>query len=146
MIPLWLTPKVMKLGVIGIIVMVIFFAGWNVKGKLVKSRTIRLKHELTTIQSNFDLCMSNLDRSQQNYDTIKEAVESASAEAQALNESYQKRVADIQQTARETINRINTSHTTAMRNLESESNELRERMATLNAAESCHLAMQEIVK
>jgi hypothetical protein len=146
MIPLWLTPKVMKLGVIGIIIMAIFFAGWRTKGKIDAGKIQRMQAEVQTLKNNNDLCIADVERSQENYETLRTAIEKASAEALAANESYRLRMTQIKESNRAAIRQLNASHDVSISSMSAESAQLRERMVTLSSAESCHLAMQEIVK
>jgi hypothetical protein len=146
MLPIWLTPQIIKGGILAAIIGVIFFAGWGCKGKLVESKIQRMKAKVQTIESNYDLCLADVERSQENYLVLRTAVETASAEALAANEQYRERMDQIKASNRAAIRRLNASHDAAIGDMVVEADQLREVMATMSAAEACNLAMLEIVK
>ena len=145
-IPLWLTPKLMKYGIIGAIFLAIFFMGFSCKGKLDADKIQRMKTKVQTIEGNYDMCLADVERSQQNYEVLRTAIEKASAEALAANAAYQERVEQMRAAGRAAINQLNALHDEAMDDMVAETSQLRELMTTLSADESCNLAMREIVK
>jgi hypothetical protein len=146
MLPIWLTPKLMKLGALGAIILAIFLAGFSCKGKLDAAKIQRMKAKVQTIESNYDLCLADVERSQENYLVLRTAVETASAEAIAANEQYRERMDQIKASNRAAIRQLNSLHRAAISGMVVEADQLREVMATMSAAEACNLAMLEIVK
>ena len=146
MLPLWLTPQVIKGGILAAIIGVIFFAGWGCKGKLDAAKIERMRLKVQTIESNYDLCLASLDRSEENYGVLKTTIERANAEVEALNAEYQANVIRLRAAGRAAIRQLNSLHDEAMGDMITEANGLRELMQTLSADEACNLAMQEIVK
>jgi outer membrane murein-binding lipoprotein Lpp len=146
MLPLWLTPQIIKGGILAAIIGVIFFAGWGCKGKLDASKIQRMKSKVQTVENNYDLCLADVERSQENYETLRTAIEAASAEALAANESYRERMDRMRESNRAAIVRLNASHDATIGDMVVEADHLREVMATMSAAEACNLAMLEIVK
>ena len=126
--------------------MVIFFMGWGCKGKLDANKIQNMKFKVQTIESNYDLCLADVERSQQNYEVLRVAIETASAEALAANDQYRLRMNQIKESNRAAIRQLNTLHNAAMGDMVIESNQLREVMATMSADEACNLAMREIVR
>lgn len=146
MIPLWLTPGIIKGGILGIIIMAIFFTGWHVKGGLDSNRITKLKVALKVSEANYDLSMENLDRAIGNYDELYAIVQETNAEVIKQGKEYNLRVIQLKEINRAAINRLNTAHDEAMSDMITEANELREVMQTLSVSEACHWAMLEIVK
>ena len=146
MLPLWLTPQIIKGGILATIIGVIFFAGWGCKGKLDAGKIQSMKNKVQTIESNYDLCLADVERSQQNYEVLRVAIETASGEALAANEQYRLRMNQIKESNRAAIRQLNTLHNEAMGDMIVEADQLREVMATMSASEACNLAMVEIVK
>jgi len=145
-IPLWLTPKLMKYGIFVAIFLVIFFFGFYTRGKLDAAKIQRMKTKVQTIESNYDLCLASLDRSEENYDVIKTTIERANAEVEALNAEYEANVIRLRAAGRAAISQLNALHDEAMSDMVVETDQLREAMATMSADEACNLAMREIVK
>jgi len=77
---------------------------------------------------------------------LKTTIERANAEVEALNAAHQERVRQMRLAGRAAINQLNALHDEAMRDMITETDDLRGRMAAMSAAEACNLAMQEIVK
>jgi hypothetical protein len=146
MIPIWLTPKLIKSSILISIILAIFFFGWYTKGKLVAGKLQRMQSKVQTIESNYDLCLADVERSQLNYEVLRVAIETASNEALAANEAYRERMDQIKASNRAAIRQLNALHNTAMGDMIVEADQLREVMATMSAAEACNLAMLEIVK
>ncbi|KKN78999.1 hypothetical protein LCGC14_0344750 [marine sediment metagenome] len=146
MMPLWLTPKLIKSSILTIIVMSIFFTGFYVRGKLSIAKIVKLKTEIATLNSNYDLCYESLQRSNSNWLGLRDTVDRTNAEVIKQGEEYKARVIQLRAMGRAAISQLNTLHNTAMRDMADEANDLRERMAELSASEACHLAMEEIVK
>ena len=130
----------------GSLIGVIFFAGWGCKGKLDAGKIQSMKNKVQTIESNYDLCLADVERSQQNYEVLRVAIETASAEALAANEQYRLRMNQIKESNRAAIRQLNTLHNAAMGDMIVEANQLREVMSTMSASEACNLAMVEIVR
>jgi len=146
MIPLWLTPKVIKGGLLGIVVMTIFFTGFYIRGKLDNNRITKLQVALKVSKSNYDLCYENLQRSNDNWLELTGVVEETNAEVIRQGEEYKARVIQLRAMNREALMHLTASHNEAMRDMVAEANSLRELMQELSASEACHLAMEEIVK
>jgi hypothetical protein len=146
MIPLWLTPKVIKGGLLGAIIMLIFFTGFYARGKLDANKIARAKAKVVTIQHNYDLSMENLDRCLVNYDELRQIVSDNNKEVVRMNKEYEDRVLQLQQIGREAISRVNATHDEAIADMVAEASQLRQLMAELSQSEACHLAMLEIVK
>ena len=146
MIPLWLTPKVIKGSILGIIIMSIFFAGFYTRGKLSAAKIVRLKTEIATLDSNYDLCYENLQRSNANWLELKDIVKQANLEVTRMNEEYNLKVVQLREVNRAAISHLNASHEEAMTDMLAEANELREAMASMSQSEACHHAILEIVK
>ena len=145
-IPLWLTPQIIKSSILGIIIMVIFFMGWGCKGKLDAAKIQRMKSKVQTIESNYTMCLADIERSQLNYEVLRVAIETASAEALAANEQYRLRMNQIKESNRAAIRQLNALHNAAMDDMIVETDQLMEVMATMSADEACNLAMREIVR
>ena len=146
MIPIWLTPKVIKGGILGIIVMSIFFTGFYVRGKMSSAKIVKLKTEIVTLSSNYDLCYDNLQRSETNWLELKDIVTKTNAEVIKQGEEYNARVIELRRLNRAAISRLNTAHDEAIADSVAESNRLRSLMEVLTASEACDLAMREIVR
>ena len=146
MIPLWLTPKLIKAGLLGGIVMSIFFTGFYVRGKMSAAKIVKLKAEIVTLSSNYDLCYDNLRRSNANWLSLKDTVEETNAEVIKQGEEYNARVIELRRLNRAAISRLNASHDEAIADSIAEGNRLRLLMEVLTTSEACHLAMEEIVK
>ena len=146
MIPLWLTPKVIKGSILGIIIMSIFFTGFYARGKLDAGKIARAKAKVVTIQHNYDLSLANLERCLGNYDGLRTIVEETNAEVIKMNEEYNLKVIQLRDINRAAIANATASHDEAIDDMIAEANELREVMHTLSQSEACHLAMMEIVK
>ena len=146
MIPLWLTPKVIKGSILGIIVMSIFFTGFYTRGKLSAAKIVRLKTEIATLNSNYDLCYENLRRSNANWLGLKDAVEETNAEVIRMGEEYNLKVIELKKLNYEAINRANASYDAEITSMIAETDRLRRVMQSMSNAEACHLAMTEIVK
>ena len=145
-LPIWLTPKLMKLGALGALILAIFFMGFSCKGKLTAAKIDRMKSKVQTVEHNYDLCLTDVERAVENYVTLKTTIERANAEVEALNAAHQERVLQLRAAGRAAISQLNASHNEAMNDMVAETYELRERMATMSADEACNLAMREIVK
>ena len=145
-IPLWLTPKVIKGGLLGAIVMLIFFTGFYTRGKLSAAKIVRLKTEIATLDSNYDLCYENLRRSNANWLGLKDAVEKTNAEVIKQGEEYNLKVIELKKLNDEAINRANASYNDEITSMIAETDRLRRVMQTMSNAEACHHAMEEIVK
>ena len=146
MLPIWLTPKLMKLGALGAIILAIFLAGFFTKGKLTAAKIERMRVKVQTVEYNYDLCLTDVERAIENYTTLKTTSERANAEVEALNAAHQERVRQMRLAGRAAINQLNALHDEAIRDMITETDDLRGRMAAMSAAEACNLAMQEIVK
>ena len=146
MIPLWLTPKVIKGSILGIIVMSIFFTGFYARGKLSAAKIVRLKTEIATLNSNYDLCWESLQRSNDNLLGLKDAVDKTNLEVIRQGEEYNARVIELKKLSDEAINRANASYDAEISSMIAETDRLRRVMQTMSSAEACHLAMTEIVK
>ena len=145
-IPLWLTPRLIKGSILGIIIMSIFFAGFYTRGKMSAAKIVKLKSEIVTLSSNYDLCYDSLQRSNSNWLSLKDAVEETNAEVIKQGEEYNLKVIQLREMNRAAISQLNALHDASIQSMITEANELRERMATMSAAEACHMAMEEIVK
>ena len=145
-IPIWLTPKVIKGSILGIIVMSIFFAGFYTRGKLSAAKIVRLKTEIATLDSNYDLCFENLQRSNANWLGLKDAVEQTNLEVERMNDEYNLKVVELRRLNDEAINRANASYDAEISSMIAETDRLRGVMASMSQSEACHHAMTEIVQ
>ena len=138
-IPLWLTPQVIKGGIVGAIVLSIFFAGFFFKGKLDAAKIQRMKAKVTATAADRDRCLSN-------YDGLAEAVALANADIEKQNEEYNLMVVQLREMNSAAISHLNALHDESITGMIAEANQLREAMAEMSAEEACHAAMLEIVK
>jgi hypothetical protein len=126
--------------------MSIFFTGFYVRGKMSAAKIVKLKAEIVTLSSNYDLCYENLQRSKTNWFSLKSAVEETNEEVIKQGEQYKLKVIQLKELNRAAIIRLNTAHDEAISSMVTEATALRELMQELSASEACHLAMEEIVK
>jgi hypothetical protein len=146
MIPLWLTPKVIKGGLLGAIVMLIFFTGFYARGKLDAGKIARAKAKVVTIQHNHDLSLENLDRCLGNYDELRLIVEQTNREVQAQHAEYELKVVQLRRLNDAAISSATASHDAAIADMVAEASQLRQLMASMSQSEACHHAMLEIVR
>ena len=145
-IPLWLTPQVMKAGIVGGALLLIFFAGFYVKGKLDDSKILRMQQKVQKIEYNYGLCLADVEQSVENYEVLATAIENANKEIEKQSQEYKARVVQLREMNRAAISQLNALHDASMSSMNVEADELRERFAQMSASEACHSAMLEIVK
>jgi len=139
-------PRVIKGIVLTAVFLCIFMAGWKAKTHFVEAEILSLKTDIETLNDNYELCYDNLRRSNANWLGLKDSVEATNEEVRKLNDEYNLKVVQLRELNRAAIDHVNATHAEAMGDMVEEANALRERMATMTAAEACHEAMLEIVK
>ena len=146
MIPLWLTPKIMKLGVIGIALLAVFWCGFYTKGKLVEAKILRLKNSYSVVTANYQACVEQNGRAVDALNNIRVVLDKQNAEVKALNDAS---VAAIERSKR--LNRIaieneRRSHDVAMTGMMERYTSLNHQFMLLSESESCHLAWLEVTQ
>lgn len=155
MLPVVLIPTIIKLAknpmVIKGLVLVavfscIFGAGCRAQRAMDDKKILSLKTDIEVLNDNYELCYDNLRRSNSNWLGLKDAVEATNEEVRKQSEEYNAKVVQLREMNRAAISHLTATHTETMRDMVVEANALRERMATMTAAEACHEAMLEMVK
>jgi len=146
MIPLWLTPKVFKGMVIGLLVAFFFGAGYYTHSKIFTWRLDKVKSEYGILEENNRKCLEQNGIAVRSIDNLQSALENQSAAINQLAEDSQAALAESRLQSRLALERYQRSSIESIAVLEAERQALLDRMATLTVCESCDEAWQEVVK
>jgi len=128
-----------KLGVFGACIALIFGAGCRVQKQMDKAKIQRLKADIVR-------SVGIIDTFQANVDTLDMAIRNQNAANIKLGKEHDEKVSSINTAHNKAITRLNAANSDAIRGAEEEAAALRERMVGLSAGEACDEAMRSIVQ
>ena len=146
MIPLWLTPKVMKFGGIGIALLAVLWCGFYTKGKLVEAKILRMEHRYETLSTNYKGCIDHNLRNAAQLEEFEGILASQNDEIQRLHSDGLAAVARAKRLSEIAIAQEKESHNAAMRRMQDRYTALNAEFTLLTASESCHLAWLEVTQ
>ena len=146
MIPLWLTPKVIKGSIIGLICLAIFFAGYSLCAKIKAGKIEKLKAEYSILENNNRQCLDQNARAFLSIGGLEAAITAQNAAFDQLAADSASELTKQALRARLALEAYQRATQESGAVLEAEKAALLERMALLTATESCHEAWNEVVK
>ena len=88
MIQAWLAKNAVKLGIVGVIMALIFSAGFYVKGKLDDSKIIRLKNQVSVLENNYKHALTQNKTCLENEEALLLEIKKQNNAIDALNRQY----------------------------------------------------------
>ena len=146
MIPLWLTPKILKLGVVGIALLAVFLCGFYTKGRLVEAKILRMENEYSVLTANYRGCVAETYRATVQITEFEQVLASQNAEIQKLHDDGVAAVARAKRLGEIALANERASYDRSMRDMMSRYTSLNEQFKVLSASESCHLAWLEVTQ
>lgn len=146
MIPVWLTPKVIKGIGIGLIVAAFFTAGYRTSSKINSWRLEKVKAEYATLLQNNRQCLDQNLRASKSISELEAALEEQGDAINKLAEDSRVALQKQQEKHRLALERYRRSSEASVAKLEADKQELLERMEILTVCESCNEAWREVVK
>jgi chromosome segregation ATPase len=144
MIPVWLTPQIMRLGGIFALIFAIFMGGYLTHGKIHKGRVTALENEIKALQSSYDGAIRSLERCGMNIDELEEAIRRQNEAIQVMLDESNAAIAEANRMRNEAIARERELHERAMEDMQSEYARLYQEWAALSAADACHQSWLEV--
>ena len=121
-----------KLGVFGACIALIFGAGCRVQKQMDKA--------------NYSRAVGIIDTCQENEVTLEQAIKDQNEATIELGRQHDEKVSSINARHNNAIARLNAANSAAIRGAEEEAAELRQRMVGLSVGEACDTAMRSIVQ
>lgn len=146
MIPLWLTPKVIKGSIIGLIVIAIFSFGFWTSHKLDAGKIERLKADYQTLSDNNRQCLDQNTRAAQSIDELEAAITSQNESFTKLAAESAEALAKQRLKSRLALEAYQKASSESEAKLEAEKQDLLKRMELMTACESCNEAWLEVVQ
>lgn len=146
MIPLWLTPKVIKASAIGLVVAIIFGFGFWTSHKMSSGKIVRIKAEYQTLLDNNRQCLEQNARAYNSIDELEAAITSQNAAFAKLASDSAEALAKQRLQSRLALEAYQRATQQAESDYRADKEALLARMALLTASESCHEAWKEVVK
>jgi len=146
MIPIWLTPKVIKASIIGLIVIIIYGFGVWTASKMKESKIVKLKSDYQILLSNNQQCLDQNARAFKSIDDLESAIVSQNAAFTKLASDSAEALAKQRLKSRLALEAYQRASQQAESDYRADKEELLKRMALLTASESCHEAWKEVVK
>lgn len=146
MIPLWLTPSVIRATVIGLLTAVIFGFGFWASHALSQAKIERLKADLQTLQANNQQCLDQNTRAFKSIEELETALKSQNLAISQLAEDSAAALAEQRLKSRLALEAYQRASQEATEQYRADKEALLARMALLTASESCHEAWVEVVK
>ena len=146
MIPLWLTPQVIKSSVIGVICIALFSSGYYVCSKMKAAKIERMKAEYTVLLTNNRQCLEQNARAAQSIDELEAAIMAQNEAFTKLASDSADRLAKQRLESRLALEAYRRATQQAESDYRADKEALMASMALLTATESCHQAWEEVVK
>ena len=146
MIPVWLTPRIMKLSGVFIAIVAVFFLGWHAHARLNEAKILKLKAEISTLSSNYDQATSSLERCMSNFDRLEKVLDSQNAAILKMAEDTKIAIDRANKLRDEAIAREKALHEQSLQTMQAEYARLYEKWAVLSASEACHESWLEVTQ
>lgn len=130
-------PWMIKGGAIVLVILIIFFAGWAVKGKMVSNKIERLKADYARAVEIIETCQTNLDRMDESLARQNKAIED-------MAKANQDHIEAVRKASKEALRHAYESHQRAYHEAQKEIMDLQMRVQSMSAAEACHEAWMEL--
>jgi phage shock protein A len=144
MIPLWLTPRILKVSGVLIAIMAVYFLGWHTHARLHEAALLRLKSEITTLSANYRQSTESLQRCMSNFDRLEKVLDSQNAAILKMAEDTKIAIDRANKMRDEAIAREKALHEQSLQTMQAEYARLYEKWAVLSASEACHESWLEV--
>ena len=139
MIQAWLTKNALQLGVVGVIISAIFFAGWGCGAKSKQKKVDRIKNRYEQCLEQNEIAVDGLNK-------VKDALEKQSQALSDLTAESQKRLLEQKRYYTLALDLERQKRLEIIKKQQSEIIALREKFEVLTEAEACHEAWKELAQ
>ena len=146
MIQAWLAKNAVKLGIIGVVIAVIFFGGFHVRGKLDAAKMDKLRTRYEKLENNYSNALLQNERCFDNMSQLKAAIDSQNKEIINLASEAKKQFERQKRMYESALASERSSSAAAIGAINEEKQDLLRRMSVMSASEACHEGFLEIIK
>ena len=146
MIQTWLAKNAVKLGIIGVVITMIFGAGYYVKGKIDSAKILRLRNQVSVLQANYDNSLEQLETSIKNEKTLLEDLEKQNAAIIAANEAYVAKERSLRALYSRLMKEEGSRYSQIIEEHIRASEALKLRISAMSQSEACHEAWVSLLE
>lgn len=146
MIQLWLAKNAVNLGIVGAIVLAIFFSGFYVKGKMVKRKIEKLNVELENTTYNYNQALESNERCVAGLGSLESAIVEGNKAIEKLAKDSQAALDRANRMHQIALDNERRQNAAAMAQAQDDYLALQEKWSALSAPAACHEAWLEVVQ